>query len=71
LRAAKRDFDQVGNFIPYSQIDGDLRAARARIAELEAAALYYANLRAEDPITETALEKFFEPFFRGDVRTSR
>jgi hypothetical protein len=31
------DFDQFGNYVPYSQMDGDLRAAKARIAELEAA----------------------------------
>ena len=27
------DFDQFGNYLPYSQIDGDLRAAKRRIAE--------------------------------------
>ena len=32
-----RDFDQFGNYVPYSQMDGDLRAAKRRIAELEAA----------------------------------
>lgn len=35
----QRDFDQFGNYIPHSQIDGDLRAAKRRIAELEALAL--------------------------------
>lgn len=29
------DFDQFGNYVPYSQMDGDLRAAQRRIAELE------------------------------------
>jgi DNA repair exonuclease SbcCD ATPase subunit len=28
------DFDQFGNYVPYSQMDGDLRAANARIEEL-------------------------------------
>lgn len=31
------DFDQFGNYIPYSQIDGDLRAAKAEIERLRAA----------------------------------
>ena len=31
------DFDQFGNYVPYSQMDGDLRAAHARIEALEAA----------------------------------
>ena len=31
------DFDQFGNYVPYSQMDGDLRAAKARIEALEAA----------------------------------
>jgi hypothetical protein len=31
------DFDQFGNYIPYSQMDGDLRAANARIEVLEKA----------------------------------
>ena len=30
------DFDQFGNYLPYSQIDGDLRAARAEIERLQA-----------------------------------
>ena len=29
------DFDQFGNYVPYSQMDGDLRAANARIKALE------------------------------------
>ncbi|WP_315833958.1 hypothetical protein [Bradyrhizobium prioriisuperbiae] len=29
------DFDQFGNYIPYSQIDGDLRAANARATRLQ------------------------------------
>ncbi|MCK1322096.1 hypothetical protein IVA94_14590 [Bradyrhizobium sp. 156] len=33
----QRNFDQFGNYIPHSQIDGDLRAAKRKIAELEAA----------------------------------
>lgn len=28
------DFDQFGNYVPYSQMDGDLRAARAEIEKL-------------------------------------
>ena len=28
------DFDQFGNYVPYSQIDGDLRAAKAEIERL-------------------------------------
>lgn len=31
------DFDQFGNYVPYSQMDGDLRAAKARIEALEKA----------------------------------
>lgn len=30
------DFDAAGNYIPHSQIDGDLRAAEARVTALEA-----------------------------------
>jgi hypothetical protein len=30
------DFDQFGNYIPYSQMDGDLRAAKAEIERLRA-----------------------------------
>jgi hypothetical protein len=31
------DFDQFDNYIPHSQMDGDLRAAKAKIEQLEAA----------------------------------
>lgn len=31
------DFDQFGNYIPHSQIDGDLRAAKAEIVRLRSA----------------------------------
>lgn len=34
--AHKSDFDQFGNYIPNSQIDGDLREARATITALTA-----------------------------------
>ena len=30
------DFDQFGNYLPYSQIDGDLRAAKREIERLRA-----------------------------------
>ena len=30
----QRDFDQFGNYIPHSQVDGDLRAAKAEIERL-------------------------------------
>jgi hypothetical protein len=32
----RSDFDQFGNYIPYSQMDGDLRAAKAEIERLRA-----------------------------------
>jgi len=32
----KADFDAAGNYIPHSQIDGDLRATKAKVAALEA-----------------------------------
>ncbi|HMF76438.1 MAG TPA: hypothetical protein VK604_12310, partial [Bryobacteraceae bacterium] len=34
----QRNFDQFGNYIPHSQIDGDLRAAKAEIERLRAVA---------------------------------
>jgi len=38
------DFDQSGNYIPHSQMDGDLRAAKAEIEQLRSVAQ---SLRAE------------------------
>lgn len=35
------DFDAVGNYIPYSQMDGDIRAAEARATAAEAALTHF------------------------------
>jgi hypothetical protein len=39
------DFDQFGNYIPYSQMDGDLRAAKAEIERLRSNAVCEEDVR--------------------------
>ncbi len=43
------EFDQFGNYIPYSQIDGDLRAAKAEIERLKALSLPQAQNESGQP----------------------
>jgi len=57
------DFDQFGNYIPYSQMDGDLRAAKAEIERLRAA--LKANLQRDDSVKrphEVAAKAAYEKF---------
>jgi sigma-B regulation protein RsbU (phosphoserine phosphatase) len=40
-------------------------------ASTEGGAFEFSVANSGDPIPETAIDKLFEPFFRGDVRASR
>jgi hypothetical protein len=49
------DFDQFGNYIPYSQMDGDLRAAKAEIERLKTLAVAKSDPRG--PFFSTQWER--------------
>ena len=57
----------IGNALTHGTPDTPVRV----VASTEGGAFEFSVANSSDPIPEAAMDKLFEPFFRGDVRASR